>query len=232
LDRYTTFDVAPSVDDWLSWAGGENNASSVASAFAAIRSSVDNRDKSASPIDSLIVDFIRQNPSHLEHRDTFEPNKVYPSRRSWKRLSDTLVAGRLLEDAKANRGLVACLTTAYVGLEASVAFSDFAANYERQVTAEEIINAGKLARVADFGVVEHTALVGKMKDSGIFKSVLSPAQLKNLANYITLLPSEVAMVLFSHIPVAGDSGPANIGALYKTKADNGKTVREFIVSLM
>jgi len=40
------------------------------------------------------------------------------------------------------------------------------------------------------------------------------------------------MVLFAHIPVAGDTGPANIGALYKTKADNGKTVREFIVSLM
>lgn len=232
LDRYTTFDVAPSVDDWLSWAGGEDRGSITASVFATVRAAVDARDNTGSPIDSMIVDFIRQNPSHLEHRDTFEPNKVYPSRRSWKRLSDTLVAGGLLNDAKANRGVIACLTTAYVGLEASVAFADFAANYERQVTAEDIINHGKLARVADFGVVEHTALVGKMKDSGIFKDTMNPTQLKNLANYLTLLPSEVAMVLFAHIPVAGDAGPSNIGALYKTKADNGKTVREYIVSLM
>jgi len=234
LDRYTTFDVAPSVDDWLSWAGGENRADAVLSAFKAIRSAVDARaaDRSGAPIDGLIVDFIRQNPSHLEHRDTFEPNKVYPSRRSWKRFNDTLVAGRLLEDAKANRGVISCLATAYVGLEASVAFADFAANYERQVTAEDIIDHGKLDKIADFGVVEHTALVGKMKDSGIFKNALTPVQLTNLANYLVRLPSEVAMVLFAFIPTAGPNGASNLGSLYKTKATNGKTVREYITSIV
>ena len=31
-------------------------------------------------------------------KDEYEPNKVYPSRRSWKRFNDCLVASRLLEE--------------------------------------------------------------------------------------------------------------------------------------
>ena len=29
--------------------------------------------------------FINHNHSHLDHNDDYEPNKVYPSRRSWER---------------------------------------------------------------------------------------------------------------------------------------------------
>jgi hypothetical protein len=53
-----------------------------------------------------------------------------------------------------------------------------------------------------------------------------------LANYIVSLPSEVAMVLFAYIPTAGPNGAANLGSLYKTKAANGKSVREYITSIV
>ena len=74
LDRYTVFDVEPSIDDWVAWA--------------------------ADNCDALVTDFIRNNTEHLEHNDDPEPNKVYPSRRSWARFSDTVVAASLLEAEK------------------------------------------------------------------------------------------------------------------------------------
>ena len=61
LDRYTVFDVEPSVEDWLNWAEGK--------------------------VAVYLWDFINNNHGHLEHKDEFEPNKKYPSRRSWVRLS-------------------------------------------------------------------------------------------------------------------------------------------------
>ena len=64
LDRYTVFDIEPTVEDWLTWAKGE--------------------------VQSEVWDFINQNHNHLEHKGEYEPNKVYPSRRSWARLSQTL----------------------------------------------------------------------------------------------------------------------------------------------
>ena len=67
LDRWTVFDVEPSVEDWLLWAKDSQLALEV-------------------------WDFINQNRNHLEHTDDFEPNKVYPSRRSWERLAKCLAA--------------------------------------------------------------------------------------------------------------------------------------------
>ena len=59
LDRWTCFDIEPTVEDWLTW--GKDN------------------------VCTLVWDFINQNRNHLEHNDDPEPNKVYPSRRSWHR---------------------------------------------------------------------------------------------------------------------------------------------------
>ena len=52
LDRWTVFDVEPTIEDWLGWAK-------------------DN-------VHEVIWDFINQNHQHLEHSDDFEPNTVYP----------------------------------------------------------------------------------------------------------------------------------------------------------
>ncbi len=70
LDRWTVFDVEPTTEDWLDWA--------------------------KSNVATEVWDFINQNRSHLEHGEDFEPNKVYPSRRSWKRLNDCLESADML----------------------------------------------------------------------------------------------------------------------------------------
>ena len=51
LDRWTVFDIDPTVEDWLSWA-------------------------SDADISPEIWNFINQNRTHLEHTDDYEPNKV------------------------------------------------------------------------------------------------------------------------------------------------------------
>ena len=137
LDRYTVFDVEPSVEDWLDWAK-EN-------------------------VDGMVWDFVNQNRMHLEPKEDYEPNKVYPSRRSWKRLNDCLVSACLLEEASP---MLFNLSTAFVGFEAAVSFNDFVKNYERNVTIEDVLDKGNIDATTSFDLNDHCALVEKMDAAG------------------------------------------------------------------
>jgi len=151
LDRWTVFDVEPTTEDWLDWA--KNNT------------------------ETVIWDFINQNRSHLEHNEDFEPNKVYPSRRSWVRLNDCLFGGDLLGED--HNPVIFHLATGFVGFEAAVAFNDFVKNYERQVTVEMILDEGKVEKTSDFNINEHCALIEKMEATEVFTEILNEEQCKN-----------------------------------------------------
>jgi len=199
LDRWTVFDIEPSVEDWLTW-GKEN-------------------------VDSLVWDFINNNRNHLEHKGDFEPNKVYPSRRSWDRLNECLAAANLLTEASPT---VFTLASAFVGLEAAVAFNDFVQNYDRQVTVADILDDGKIEKTSDFSINEHNALVEKMEASDIFVETLADSQVTNLAAYFLTLPSEVAMKLWT---VLGNGHVDNTIKLHQASVD-GKSVSGYLVELL
>ena len=202
LDRWTVFDVEPTVEDWLTWA------------------------KDSSPgIDDIVWDFINQNRAHLEHSDDFEPNKVYPSRRSWERLSQCLSKGSLLEEASPT---LYNLTSAFVGFEAAVAFNDFVQNYDRQVSVEDILIKGDFSKVANFGINEHTALIDKFEGAKSFQDELPQDQVDNLARYFIMLPSEVAMKLWS---VLGNGALNNTIKLHQADVD-GNSVSDFLVQIL
>ena len=174
LDRYSVWDIEPTVEDWLSWAK-EN-------------------------VDSLVWDFINQNRSHLEHSGDYEPNKVYPSRRSWDRLNQVLKGADLLE----NPGpAMFALATSFVGFEAAVAFNDYAKNYERVVSVEQLLNGDRVEALAAFSLNEHCAMIEKVEAEEVLKAEISDDHLVNLANYFVMLPSEAAMKLWSVISQAG-----------------------------
>jgi len=202
LDRWTVFDVEPTTEDWLEWAGDV--------------------------VHPVIWNFINQNHTHLEHKDDYEPNKVYPSRRSWHRLSECLAAGSLLDEGS-DSSVIFNLTNSFVGFEAAVAFKDFVDNYERQVTVEDILDDGKIELTADFGINEHAALITKMEQSKDFQEKLSEERVQNLANYYITLPSEVAMKLWT---ILGQGHQANSVALHQSKTAGGKSVSAFIVELL
>ena len=200
LDRWTVFDVEPSVEDWLTWA-------------------------KTNTVD-IVWDFINQNRSHLEHSDDFEPNKVYPSRRSWKRLNDCLVSADMVQEHNPAIFHLAC---GFVGFEAGVAFNDFVKNYERQVTVEMILDEGKVEKTSDFNINDHCALIEKMDSSEAFKAELTEQQCINLANYFVALPSEAVMKLWQAL---GKGETVNVTTFHKTKADNGETVSGKLVQIL
>ena len=200
LDRYTVFDVEPSVEDWLSWAK-------------------DN-------VDGIVWDFINQNRNHLEHASDYEPNKIYPSRRSWKRLSDCLVDAALLQEASP---VLFNLATAFVGFEAAVSLNDFIKNYERQVTVDDILVEGNIDKTSTFDINEHNALIEKMEATAVFSEVLEASQVQNLADYFVVLPSECAMKLWT---VLGQGALENTTALHQSSSQDGKAIASHLVELL
>ena len=212
LDRWTVFDVEPTVEDWLGWA----------------------KEK----VSEVIWNFINQNRNHLEHVGEFEPNKVYPSRRSWDRLNECLETAGFLSDEnrKQSLSMVYELTTAFVGFEAAVAFRDFCEKYESQVLIEDLLDRGEFEKVAEFGINDHSAMVEKMEAKGTFEKVLSDEQIQNLADYFALLPSEVAMKLFTVIGNSdggSEEGQQNVVKLHKTHTTTcGRQMSRIIVELL
>lgn len=173
LDRWTVFDLEPTVGDWLDWA--KTNC------------------------DSLVWDFVNQNHGHLEHKGEFEPNKVYPSRRSWARFNECVTtAGFLGNDSKAHLSTVYEIACAFIGFEAAVAFRDFVDKYERQVTVDDIMS-GRLDKTKEWGINDHTAMADKLVASGLFKEELTEAKLDAVCKYALTMPSEVCMKFWRQV---------------------------------
>lgn len=174
LDRWTVFDLEPSVEDWLHWAK-------------------DN-------VELIVWDFINQNHVHLEHNSDFEPNKVYPSRRSWHRFSDCIQRGDLVKPGKTSPVLYN-LACSFVGLEAATQFGDFVKNYKHQVTPENILDEGKFDLVKDFSINDHTSLVEKIVTQKHLQKKFTSKVSKNVVEYFNMLPSEVAMKFWTSIGI-------------------------------
>ena len=211
LDRWTVFDVKPTVEDWLNWAD-------------------DN-------VIGLIWDFINDNHTHLEHNDDYEPNKKYPSRRSWVRLSDTLAKSGYSDPQKLktlrSSGALHQIASGFIGFEGATAMCDYLDNYKKIVTVEDIL-AGKIKLVDDFKINDHNALIERFKQQNVFNEVLPAEQLKNVAKYFLKLPSELAMHFFQNVISKGDNNTAvaqNIGSLYKMSV-NGTSVRDYVVKIL
>ena len=211
LDRWTVFDLKPTVQDWLDWADGKINAA--------------------------IWDFINDNHLHLEHNDDYEPNKKYPSRRSWARVSQTLsLSGyddiQKLKELRSS-GALHHIVSGFVGFEAATSFGDYLDNYKKIVTVEDIL-AGKIKLTKDFKVNDHSALVERFKQSKIFDSELSEDHLTNVAKYFLTMPSEIAMHFFTQVFSKGSDQVAvatNIAHIYELEI-NKTCVREYIIKML
>ena len=200
LDRYTVFDLEPTVEDWLTWA----------------------KDR----VNPMVWDFVNQNRNHLEHNDDVEPNKVYPSRRSWDRFNSTVCDSGLLDKATPT---LYHLASAFLGMEAAVAFNDFVQNYDRQVTVDDVLNNKALDITKDFGVNEHNALVEKLENSDRLKEKLSGEHMQAITNYFTTLPSEVAMKFWQ---VIGRLNQDNAIALHKSTSITGIKISAYMVEML
>ena len=199
LDRYSCWDLEPTVEDWLVWAKERVN--------------------------TVIWDFINQNPKHLEHNDDVEPNKVYPSRRSWDRLNQTLCKANLVEEASP---ALFTLTGAFVGFEAAVAFNDFVKNYDRQVTTDDLLDGKAWDKIEKFQINDHNALIEKLEATDVFTNELAVERVGNLAEYFVNLPSECAMSLWMKM---GKGNNKNVIAMHKCETTKG-SVKDYMVTIL
>jgi len=199
LDRYSCWDLEPTVEDWLVWAKERVN--------------------------TVIWDFINQNPKHLEHNDDVEPNKVYPSRRSWDRLNQTLCKANLVEEASP---ALFTLAGAFVGFEAAVSFNDFVKNYDRQVTTDDLLDGKAWDKIEKFQINDHNAMIEKLEATEVFAKELAVERVGNLAEYFVNLPSECAMSLWMKM---GKGNNKNVIAMHKCETTKG-SVKDYMVTIL
>ncbi len=142
LRRFWVCDVEPTVGDWIQWA----------------------EDKG---LDSVLVDFIRQNPVHWRvDPSSVEPGTVVPTPASWHRLNDSLVHSGQAPKNLAGGDLGAmfyAMAMGFIGTEAAIAFQDFVKNYETVVTAEDVLTGKvKAEDLADANASSINGLIDKL----------------------------------------------------------------------
>ena len=207
LDRWTVFDVEPSVEDWLGWSSGK--------------------------VDSVLWDFINGNRQHLEHTDDYEPNKVYPSRRSWVRFARTVEPLALFAE-EGDRDLLLNLCTGFVGFEAAVALRDFVQKYEYQVSIEDLLDDWRLSTRSKSGVSTTTRLWSRRWSTPpLSVKTLTDQQVTNLATWFVSMPSEICMKLWSRYRrLLRMRTGTNAIRLHKATAANGTRVSEHMVTIL
>ena len=117
LRRFWGVDLEPTNQDWIDWAG-------------------------TADIDPVTIDFIRNHPEHLRVNVAgVEPGTVAPNPASWHRLDESLRHMGMAPTDLAGVGDTSLysLATGFVGVEASIAYSEFIKRYERVISAEDVL---------------------------------------------------------------------------------------------
>ena len=208
LDRWSVFDVDPSYEDWKLWAKGK--------------------------VHECVINFLDVEGKFLEYTEEHNPGTVYPSRRSWDRLSTTcheLFEQYLNKREEDTLQSIYSITTSFLGINAAVSFVDYLKNCERRVTVEDVFYDGKLELVEEFTLSEHCDLIEKFEEEGIFSSKVAVPQevMSNVCEYFVKVPSEAAAKMWA---VIGSGELSNIVPFHKSTTSEGVSIRDHIVDIL
>ena len=133
-------------------------------------------------------------PAELDRWTVFdiEPNKAYPSRRSWKRFNDTGIRAGIFDEG-ASDVLIYQLANSFLGFEAASAFRDFARKYSFAVTVEQLLDEGDFSKVANWTINDQLAMVEKICASSRITTYLNDNAIANLVKFWHMCEGEVAM---------------------------------------
>ena len=180
LDRFWTIDLRPDVKDWLDWARGDGK------------------------IADCVVDFIAANDKWLDPPKNTEPGSVSPSRRSWERLSTALAKANVTETPEAPLFYPLCL--GFIGVEATIAFVDFAKSIDNRVSGEEVVEgyAKVRAKVKRLSQDRLNGVIDKVADY-VTKNltVLSEKQGANVKEFMNDLPGELRVSCWGKLTSQG-----------------------------
>lgn len=184
LDRWWVVEIDPSIEDWIEWA---------------------NNNGIVEDIVEFVGDSKIEGKNMLEHEGQFEDNKVYPSRRSWERLSNTIKPlleknPNYISETKQEEFLALCY--GFLGNEVSLSFSNFLRSTSRKEAYEQIIDNGNVEYCKDWSTTQHILFINRIVKSGLIKQFIKTSVIENLAKYYVRLPNELGVKLWSSL---GDS---------------------------
>ena len=178
LDRFITYDLTPTVHDWIEWA-------------------------SESGVDDVIVDFIRNHPEHLRPTKAVEPGKITPTQRSWARLDRNLKHAKMqpntLAGNKPPAGFYA-ICMGLVGVEAAIAFNKFIEDFEANITAEDVLDRWKKvkSKVEKIPADRISSIIQKLGDHSK-NNTWTEAQVKNASEFAHIISGELLMSLWQAV---------------------------------
>jgi hypothetical protein len=194
LDRFWAIDLTPTAEDFHAYA--------------------------KDVLHPTVVEFLITNDKWLDSPKDVDPGKVSPSRRSWERLSHSLVSAGIADTP--NDALFYPMCLGYVGTEATIAFHSFAKTIDNQVTGEEVLtDYGKVKKkVAKLGQEKQNVLIEKVVDYVKKTGSINESQGENLRNFMQDLPGELRISAWSKL--TSDAGTQNL--------DLVKTIHKYCVS--
>lgn len=201
LDRWVVWDVEPTLDDWIRWAKRK-----VFLSYDKKKGFIEGNQPNVEPI---IVEFIQKSLGALEHEGQFQPDQVYPSRRSWKRFSDVVRSSGLNLRDKNNTNQVFNLLTGFVGNDVALQFREYMINLEQQLGASDILEGNfKAEDIRNLTVPRQRSLAMRLYKSGALKnSGHSKECFENLATFVDALDVEIKAHFFARfIDVDDENG--------------------------
>ncbi len=152
------------------------------------------------------MDFIRQNEMHLRvDPGAVEPGTVCPNPASWHRVDECLKHMNMEPSKNAGRstpdGMYAvCL--GMLGLEASIAFTQFVREYDRQISAEDVLNGD--VKSSDCKDLPQSTLAAVVEKIGAHSKSndWTLAQCKNVEGFAKALPGELMIQVWNVITSA------------------------------
>ena len=175
LRRFWVVDLEPTTEDWILWAN-ENG------------------------VDKVTIDFIRQNPAHLRVDPSgIEPGSVAPNPASWHRLDTSLVhmGYAPAEIAGTTPPGFYAVASGFVGTEAAIAFTDFVKNYEKVISAEDVLE-GRVTDGSDLEASSAASLIDKLAEH-CGDNTWTKAQAKNVGEFAESLTGELMVQLWNRV---------------------------------
>jgi len=185
LDRWVVFDVKPDAKVWLDWASESDR------------------------VCEEVWDFINNNRQHLFHDGMFEDGKVYPTPRSWTRLSQTIMGMEEsldLEKPEIDGDQIYKMSAATVGMEAASAFRRFWNDYEHEMSVEDFLaNEWEFEDLEGWGIPDYSSMINKLDANGLFDELFTDEEAKPVQRFFSACPAEPQEVLSKHLSHAPDA---------------------------
>ena len=168
-DRWFHIDFDPSVIEWSDWARTND-------------------------VHPAIVEFINRNNNLLDPPvGNLEAGRIYPSRRSWVSLSDSMLAMNL----EADEGLLTQVTKGWVGREIAVMFQKFITNEFSQLKPEDVLDSFDKFKIKIESACDDIEVIAALARSVVAEANDRPAakmrdkQKKGLRDFFMMLPADV-----------------------------------------